>query len=173
MKSPRIYFAGPDVFRRDAKKYFHDTAEVARGFGIEPIFPADVLPQENDTPISRGYVLFSANIGLIQSCDGIIANISPFRGPNMDPGTAMEIGCGFSLGKPMIGWSSDLRQLMDRTLDAFEHLNLDATSTLIEDFGLPENLMINFALAGIYRNCSEAMLSMTGLLFGATKRARA
>ena len=36
--------------------------------------------------------IFDANIQKIDECSAVIANITPFRDPGMDAGTAFEIG---------------------------------------------------------------------------------
>ena len=57
---------------------------------------------------------FDANIQKINECSAVIANMTPFRGPGMDGGTAFEIGYAHSAGKSIVGWSSDDRDYIDR-----------------------------------------------------------
>ncbi|WP_246068854.1 nucleoside 2-deoxyribosyltransferase [Ferrovibrio terrae] len=80
-----------------------------------------------------------ANVGLIRRCDAVVANVSPFRGPNMDPGTAWEIGFAEALGKPVLLWSETPVLLAERTPG---NGNTDPDGWMVENFGLAENLMI-------------------------------
>ena len=54
------------------------------------------------TPRETAELIYRENIVLINSVQAIIADISPFRGPNMDPGTAWEIGYGIAKGLPVL-----------------------------------------------------------------------
>ncbi len=78
----------------------------------------------------------------IDASDALIANITPFRGPHMDPGTAWEIGYAEARGKPVILWSADSRLLASRVGAATPTGWRDADGHAVEDFGGRENLMI-------------------------------
>jgi nucleoside 2-deoxyribosyltransferase len=72
-------------------------------------------------------------VGLMESSDLAIANLTPFRGPSMDVGTAVEIGYMHGRGKPVFGYTNLAEDYADRVLpDGF----------LIEPFGLVDNLMV-------------------------------
>ena len=52
--------------------------------------------------------IVSADIGLMHSLDAGIFCLDGFRrSPEMDPGTAFEIGYMHALGKPLAGWTQD------------------------------------------------------------------
>ena len=38
--------------------------------------------------------------------DLVIANMTPFRGPSMDVGTAVELGYSFARGLPVFGYTN-------------------------------------------------------------------
>jgi nucleoside 2-deoxyribosyltransferase len=99
--------------------------------------------------------IYRANVALINSAQAIIADISPFRGPNMDPGTAWEIGYGIAKGLPVYAWSTDPRHLIDRTSRSAGAL--DDSGWNIEDFGLVENLMIAVSSVSVNRTEDEAI----------------
>jgi len=105
----KVYIAGPDVFRRDAKQHL----EMLRR--------------------------------MIDECDAVIANIEPFRGPHMDPGTAFEIGYAVAKGKPVYCYTTQAR---------------DENGDAIEDFGLTENLMIDSPARAICINFVDAVSAM-------------
>lgn len=126
----RLYLAGPDVFRPDAAERGAELKSLCAAKGAEGLYPLD-----GATGDIRRHC-----IAMIHDADGIIANISPFRGAHMDPGTAFEIGYGEALGKPFFLWSHEGRALLERIPS--DHQRRDREGHLVEDFGKPENLMI-------------------------------
>lgn len=150
----KVYFAGPEVFAPDAENRFAFIRREAIARGMEPLTPSDHRPPSK----LRGYALASwikrENMRLIQESDAVVANISPFRGPNMDPGAAWEIGFAEALNKPVLLWSEDKRFLEQRT-DGRAGLDLQGWS--IEQFGLPENLMIAINASGISGSITEVL----------------
>jgi nucleoside 2-deoxyribosyltransferase len=150
----KVYFAGFEVFAPDAENCFAFIRREAIARGLEPLTPSDNRPPSK----LRGYALASwikrENMRLIQEADAVVGNISPFRGPNMDPGTAWEIGFAEALNKPVALWSEDKRFLEQRT-DGCAGLDLQGWS--IEQFGLPENLMIAVNVHGVFGSITEAL----------------
>ena len=107
-------------------------------------------------------MIYRANVDLIDGAQAIIADISPFRGPNMDPGTAWEIGYGIAKGLSVYAWSADLTSLAERTRrlpgavakdDGF----VDRDGWTIENFGLIENLMIAVPSVSVHRTDDDAI----------------
>ena len=79
-----------------------------------------------------GFVIFRANVGLMNKADIVIANLTPFRGPSGDPrftprqlgachpGPASrvpQVGYMFASGKPCCVYSNDARPFAQRVLD--------------------------------------------------------
>ncbi len=186
---PRIYLAGPGVFRSDAKQYGLDLKRMAKSFGMEGLWPLDAsinniretygLPRIADGEVLAGVknarLIYSANVAILETCDGVIADISPFRGPSLDPGTAFEIGYAVHAGKPVFAWSNDHRSYLDRCryfipATAFWYFeNKDKDEMLIENFGLSDNLMISIPIKGPYRSAQEAMLAASDVLISERK----
>lgn len=135
----KLYLAGPDVFAPDADARFAAMREACHRHGHLPLTPIDNTPPQSLKGRALAAQIKNANIELIQRCDAVVANITPFRGPNMDPGTAWEIGYAEALKKPVYLWLSDSRLLAERTPG---EKGRDAAGWMIEDFGLEENLMI-------------------------------
>src|SRR5690606_39043377 len=88
-------------------------------------------------------------------CDLIIANMTPFRGPGMDAGTAFEMGFMRALGKPVLGYTNDGRLFAERTraflgiargAGGHPHGDADPDGMLIEDFAMVDNLMMHGAV---------------------------
>jgi nucleoside 2-deoxyribosyltransferase len=82
----------------------------------------------------------------------MIANLTPWRGPNCDPGTAFEVGFAAALGKPVFAYlnvpqedEADHRERVELLAGARMEEDgrvLDEYGCEVEDFGLPENLML-------------------------------
>ena len=51
-----------------------------------------------------------ANAEMIEASDGVFAVLD---GPDVDSGTAAEIGYAAALGRPIVGWRSDFRRVGD------------------------------------------------------------
>nr|BFD64799.1 hypothetical protein BdHM001_34800 [Bdellovibrio sp. HM001] len=86
--------------------------------------------------------IFRGNLAMINDCDIVIANITPFRGPSVDPGTAYEIGAAFALGKPIFYYVSDDEEYNhDFSIRSKEYR--DSAFPVIEEFGQIDNLMIS------------------------------
>ena len=128
----RAYLAGPDVFLSDAVAVGSRKKELCGRYGLSGHFPLD-----NDLP-PQAMPIYRANVALIRSCDLVIANLTPFRGPSADAGTVFEVGYAAALGLPVWGYSADGRIYADKT---------SPDRYAVEDFGLTDNLMIPCAIA--------------------------
>ncbi len=125
-------------------------------FGFEGVFPLDsALDLDGLDGPTAGARIARANEDLMRGCDLLIANMTPFRGPGMDGGTAYEMGFMRALGRPVLGYSTKAASFADRT-HAFVGRAArrrddggleDADGLLIEDFGLSDNLMMATAVA--------------------------
>ncbi len=135
----KLYLAGPDVFAPDAPAGFAAMRAACESFGLEPLTPVDTALPEGLQGRAMAAFIKQANIELIRRCDAVVANVSPFRGPNMDPGTAWEIGFAEALGRPVILWSEATVLLAERTPG---NGVTDPNGWMVENFGLAENLMI-------------------------------
>lgn|GEM_PF-5844939 len=65
-----------------------------REYGFEGIDPLDteLAFSDDQAKPDRGHRTYKANSELMDSCDAIIANLTPFRGISADPGTVYEVG---------------------------------------------------------------------------------
>ncbi|MBS4045600.1 MAG: nucleoside 2-deoxyribosyltransferase [Alphaproteobacteria bacterium] len=135
----KLYLAGPDVFAPNAQARFAAMREACHSAGFEPLTPVDNALPANLQGQALAAFIKQANVELIRRCDAVVANVSPFRGPNMDPGTAWEIGFAEALGKPVILWSETGALLAERTPG---NGSTDPQGWMVENFGLAENLMI-------------------------------
>jgi len=158
---PRVYLAGPGVFRPDAGDFGRKLKEKCARAGLLGCFPLDGEAQ-GGTPEEMATAIYRANVELLNSARAVLADISPFRGPNMDPGTAWEIGYAVARGLPVFAWSEDASALFDRTRRHIRgpgapESRYDHNGWLIEDFRLVENLMIALSVTAICRSDDEAI----------------
>lgn len=153
---PRIYLAGPDVFRPDAIERGARLKRLCAEHGLEGLYPLDNRLPPGLTPAAAARWILEANIALLRSADAVLANLEPFRGLEPDSGTVFEVGMAVALGKPV--WAcfdpaGDLRAQVPHGADG-----RDARGWLVEDFGLPRNLMLACSWTG-YDATPEAALA--------------
>ena len=111
----KIYLAGPDVFLPDPLKIAEAKKKICTKYGFIGIFPLDnVLDLSNLSPFESGVRIYQNNTKLMDNCDLIVANMTPFRGPSMDVGTAFELGYMAAQGKPIFAYTNDDRLYSDR-----------------------------------------------------------
>lgn len=157
-----IYLAGPEVFLPDAVDVGMKKTAICSKYGFIGKFPLDAELKLKDRACNevgaRGEskdwavseAIYDANCQAIEGADILIANMTPFRGPSMDVGTAFEMGYAKGLDKPVMGYSNDhdpylIRvQEWDGMLSPFQGQSepIDSDGLLIERFGLSDNLML-------------------------------
>lgn len=104
---PRIYLAGPNVFRPDAVAFGAALKRKCTDAGLLGCFPLD-NEINGSSPAETARLIYEANVALIETSHAVVADISPFRSPNMDPGTAWEIGYAIAKGLPVFAWLTSL-----------------------------------------------------------------
>jgi nucleoside 2-deoxyribosyltransferase len=118
----RIYLAGPMVFERDPAAIFDRMKALCQAHGVVGVAPLD--NQVGLEGVAPGKDLLErivrADIALMDSLDGAVFCLDGFRrGPEMDAGTAFEVGYMKALGKPIAGWTCDIRPYPQRVADFF------------------------------------------------------
>jgi len=151
MSLPRIYLAGPEVFLADALAVGAQKLALCAEHGLEGVFPFDPgLDLAGLSKPEQAQRISAANEGLMCSCAGLIANVTPFRGVSMDSGTAFEVGFMRALGRPVLGYTNVTADYRERA-EAYRRappplLDADRPDAAIEDFEGAENLMIEAAI---------------------------
>lgn len=140
----------PDALEMGAAK-----VAVCAQFNLTGVFPLDQnLTLDGLEPRRQGRVIYQSNIDLIRSCDLLIANLTPFRGPSADVGTAFELGFMAALGRPVLGYSNAAQSFRSRTESHYGHAThhrddgqlAGPDDLAIEDFDMADNLMLHGAL---------------------------
>ncbi|MEO1192479.1 MAG: nucleoside 2-deoxyribosyltransferase [Pseudomonadota bacterium] len=135
----RVYLAGPDVFLEDAQAFGDAKAAVCRRYGLIGCFPLDnALSLDRLSPRQQGQAIFRANVKMMDACQAVIANLTPFRGPSADVGTAWELGYMFSQEKALFAYSNVTADYQDRAPKD--------DGMVVEAFEMADNLMLHAAL---------------------------
>lgn len=157
----RIYLAGPDVFRPDARKWADDAYALLARHGHEALIPLD-------SGATSAAGIYAANMALIRAADALLANLNPFRGFEPDSGTCFEIGSAITLGKPVVGYLADARSLAERMASrrglavASQGQQLDEKGWWVEDFDMPVNLMLGVPCRVVEGGLEQALLALPG-----------
>jgi len=156
--SPRVYLAGPDVFFPEPELWIQRKKAICDRHGLAAVSPLDDLPAEPtewaDFPFWRKIAM--RNEAHIRSCQALIANVTPFRGPSADVGTVYEVGFARALGLMIFGYATTSELFLARTLAALDDAAQarpdgswrDGDGLLVEQFGLFDNLMIEGGITG-------------------------
>ena len=146
----KIYLAGPDVFLPDALEIGRRKAAICARHGVSGLYPLD-----NTVDLGAGdasLTIFKGNEAMMDAADAIIANLTPFRGPGADPGTVYELGYMAGRGKRCFGYCNDPALYAERVArhttvtTSSDNRLIDRDGLTVEDFGLPDNLMMIHAL---------------------------
>jgi nucleoside 2-deoxyribosyltransferase len=146
----KIYLAGPDVFLPDAVEVGRRKVEICARHGVTGLYPLDNTVNLSAADASLN--IFRGNEAMMEVADAIIANLTPFRGPGADAGTVYELGYMAGRGKLCLGYSNDPTIYAERVARStrLTHLSdgrrVDPEGLTVEDFGLPDNLMMMHAL---------------------------
>jgi nucleoside 2-deoxyribosyltransferase len=151
----KIYLAGPEVFLADPMSIAQRKQAICDAHGFIGMFPLDLdLGPEALEPSQAGWMISRNNEALMAECDLVIANITPFRGPSADVGTAFEMGFMRALGRPVLAYTNRAEPFFARTLALLGHQRgvddvsgaRDRSGMSIEKHGFVDNLMLEGAV---------------------------
>ena len=116
----KIYLAGPEVFlpdpiikganKHEAIERFNHEVLPDKNFYFVGLYPMDALidtqiDDSTENPTTAMHI-FHADVALMDEADIIVANITRFRGPSADVGTAFEMGYMHAQHKPVFTYYS-------------------------------------------------------------------
>lgn len=140
----KAYLAGPDVFLPHAQANAAAKIAICAKYGIAGRAPlneeADHLADLDEDTAWRA--IYAKDIGMMQECDIIIANLTPFRGASADSGTLIEVGWFLGQNKPVFGYSNSAEPFAARSRRHLQAVGDPIPGLAVEGFGLPDNLMI-------------------------------
>ncbi len=145
-ESHAVYVASPLGFTAPTRAYYYEVLLPAiRARGIDPLDPwqhddeavrhvieMSAGPSQDDAwnqlalPLGKSWrplkeYLGNRNADLIDGAEAVFAVLD---GTDVDSGTAAEIGYAAALGKPVVGWRTDLRLSADNA-DALVNLQVE------------------------------------------------
>jgi nucleoside 2-deoxyribosyltransferase len=185
---PKVYLAGPDVFLPNATELAEHKQRICREHGFEGVSAVDVDRQAGARRgRRRGWWISQCNEQRLRECDLLIANMTPFRGPSLDVGTAFEMGFMRALNRPVLGYTNAATDFRQRTLAWLgkgwskrrDGSCIDADGMLVENYRMADNLMLEGAVlssgAEVICRSVEAAKRWTDLdgFVACVKRARA
>ena len=146
-RRPRVYLAGPSVFRPNAKAHLASLASLCERHGLTALLPTDDCAGATDAPLARR--IYESNTQMLRSADGVLADLQEWRGHEPDSGTAFEVGIAAALELPIVGYGAPVDCYADRVSktrmcerDALGMLRECDGQMAVEDFGMPLNLML-------------------------------
>ena len=154
----RVYLAGPEVFLPNAREIGARKRGICQRRGLIGVFPSDEegVCDPSQPPSEQGLAISRAMELTMRGCDAMIVNLTPFRGPSADVGSAYEMGFMRALGRPIFAYCNDERPFLERVIAFYggatslrstgEHEGPDGMA--IEPFALHDNLMLAGGIAG-------------------------
>ena len=157
-----VYLAGPGVFARHPLAHGRALKAVCHRFGLVGLYPMD-----NKIPASQDVAgdIYRANMELLLRCHVVVADMTPFRGVSMDPGTAYEMGVAAGMGKPVIGYTLDSRSYLQRVQSNHDLTKSadgswwDNNDFQVESFSIPlaDNLMMAKCVRAMFSSAEHAI----------------
>jgi len=141
---PQAYLAGPDVFLPDAEANAAAKIAICAKYGITGRAPYNPdIARIMTLPLDQAWrAIYLYDIAMMESCDIIIANLTPFRGASADAGTLVELGWFLGRGRPVFGYSNSAVPFAERSHEQTARVPDPLPGLDIEGFGLADNLMI-------------------------------
>jgi nucleoside 2-deoxyribosyltransferase len=169
-----IYLAGTMVFETAPRDTFAEMKRLCEQAGFDGVTPIDedidlaTIPKPEAARAIR-----LGNMRKIRECHGVVANITNFRGPNADDGTAWEMGYAEGLGKAVVPYSTSGYRTYAELVAAEQDVPLEHAGDgrlfaidgmAVEDFGLPANLMLSAADVPVQPSFAAALDVLATLL---------
>ena len=155
-----VYLSGPAAHHPDADAVSAEMALLCEAAGFQALIsPMDLLTERPPSE-AMAREIYAARIAQLRRADAAVLDVSPFRGPHCDPAAAFEAGFLAGLGRPVFGYmnvpTEEEAELCAR-VEAYVGAERDADGVWrdvpgapIEDFGLPESLMLWAELRRLY-----------------------
>ncbi|MDQ1432008.1 MAG: hypothetical protein QOF40_2610 [Actinomycetota bacterium] len=128
-----VYLAGPDVFLPESAEIGRRKQAICAAHGLLGLYPGEGIDLTELPTSEHARALFEGCVQMMNRCVAGLANLTPFRGPSADVGTAFEMGYLFGRGFPVFGYTSHVDDYAARVRDEEQ---------MIEAFGLADNLML-------------------------------
>ena len=173
-KIASLYLSGPEALFPDAPELIARKVALCRAAGFEAVSALDAELIESEASEAMAREIYAATMKLLRGADAVIANLSPFRGPGCDAGAAFEAGVASGLGKPVFAYMNVAEEAQaEHRHRVLEWIGgradedgrwRDSDGAEIQDFGLPENLMLWAEARRLYVIVTpDPLFDLTGL----------
>lgn len=165
MRKPVAYLADFEMFLPtypQTIKYWHNTCDK---YGLVGYYPGEAVSLNkdySDDPHSMWQDICNTDINGVRSCDFVIAQLDNWRGQQPDSGTAFEVGLAIALGKPVYGFYSGEKEMINRC--SIEHNTIDFEAYDENGYGIENQ---KYPLDNLFR-----LVKMADSFEGACKLAR-
>lgn len=147
-----VYLSGPERWSLDAGQLLAQQRAICAAAGVEPVFAGDTPLVERDGSEAMAREMYAGALAGIRRADAVIVNLTPWRGVSAHPQAAFEAGFASALQKPVVAYMNVAEEEDAEYRGRVEALfgaELDDAGTWrdpdggeIEDFGLPETVML-------------------------------
>jgi nucleoside 2-deoxyribosyltransferase len=147
-----VFLAGPDLWFPDAGDHLTRKVEMCLAAGFVPLGGRGEGLVETEPSEAMAREIYAMALARLREADAVIVNLTPWRGPNADPGTAFEAGFASALGKPVFAYlnvgseeEADYRGRVEVMMGAVPGEDgrwRDLDDGEIEGLDLPENVML-------------------------------
>jgi nucleoside 2-deoxyribosyltransferase len=147
-----LYIGGPDPAMEDGKRLLAEKRRLCQNKGFVGVVSSESILVETQPSEAMAREIYTDRVRHMRLADAAILNLTPWRGPGCNTGTAFEAGFMAALGKPVFAYlnveseqEAELRARIEISMGlALDRRGVwrDADGGEIEDFGLPEDLML-------------------------------
>jgi nucleoside 2-deoxyribosyltransferase len=147
-----LYIGGPDAAFPGAGDLLARKRKLCEAAGFVPVISSDSVLVETEPSEAMAREMYADRVSRMRLADAAIINLTPWRGPSCDPAAAFEVGFLSALGKPVFGYmnvpTEEEGELAARIADQLGAADepdgrlTDGYGAEIEDFGLPEAVMV-------------------------------
>jgi nucleoside 2-deoxyribosyltransferase len=147
-----VFLAGPDLWYPDASDLLARKQAVCEAAGFVALTGRTEPLVETEPSEAMAREIYAGVLERLRAADAVVVNLTPWRGPGADPGTAFEAGFAAALGKPVFAYlnvsaeeDADYRDRVEGLTGAMpdeDGVWRDMDGCEIEDFALPETLML-------------------------------
>jgi nucleoside 2-deoxyribosyltransferase len=147
-----VYLSGPIVHLAQAGALAVEAHEICAQAGFEILTQTPDALMEREPSEAMAREIYAERAARMRQADAGVVDFTPFRGPHCDPAVAFEAGFLAGLGKPVFAYMNvPMEEDADLCARVVAHVGgepdgegiwRDEDGSAIEDFGLPESLML-------------------------------
>ena len=147
-----VYLSGPSFQLPQGVALAEQARQLCEAAGFSALTAELDVLTELEPSEAMAREIYAERLSRLRQADAAVVNLTPFRGPHCDPAAAFEAGFMAGLGKPVFAYMniaveadaelcSRVQGYVGAERDA-EGVWRDELGAAVEDFGLPESLML-------------------------------